>query len=114
MIRGIVICFVVILILNFLTPFWWWIMVVPCIYGIVRAHSGKKAFFVGMTSAGLVWLLGSLYYILTSAGIIAQRVATMMNIGSPYVLIVATTVIAMLASGCAGTSGYVVKKALRT
>jgi len=113
MIIGIIICLVVMLILQILTPFWWWIMVVPFVYGIVKAHACRKGFLVGMTSAGLLWLFGSLYYLFTSAGIIAQRVAVMMNLGSPLLLVVATTLVAALAGGFAGSSGYFLKKVFR-
>lgn len=101
------------LFLQLLTPFWWWIMMVPFLYGIVKARSGWKGFGVGMASAGLLWLFGSLYYWLTGGGTIAQRVAIMMKLGSPLLLIAAITLVAVLAGGFAGNSGYFLRTALR-
>ena len=103
---GIIICFIFILILQLLTPFWWWIMVVPFIYSFVRARSGWKGFQIGMLSAGLLWFLSSLYMYLTGSKIISTRIAQMFNIGIPWIMVILTTLIAALAAGFAGLAGY--------
>ena len=103
---GIVICIVAILVFEILTPFWWWIMVVPFVYSLLRARSGWGGFRVGMFSAGLLWLAGSVYMYFTGGRIIAGRVAQMFNLGISWLMILLTTVIAAVAAGFAGLAGY--------
>jgi hypothetical protein len=37
--------------LQFLTPFWWWIMIVPFAYGAAAGRSGWKALGTGFFAA---------------------------------------------------------------
>ena len=85
-------------------------MVVPFIFSMVRSRSGRDAFLVGSLSSGVIWFAVSLYYYLTGSQIIAQRVATMMGLGSSLILIVLTTLIALVAGGIAASAGYAVKR----
>ncbi len=110
---GVLICFFGILILQLATPFWWWIMAVPFVFAIFKARSGWDGFRTGMLSAGALWLLASLYYWLTGSGIIVSRVADMMGVGSPVVVLLATTLIAILAAGFSGTTGYFLRGAFK-
>lgn len=112
MIIGIIICLATIFILQLLTPFWWWIIVIPFIYGVIKSESGLKGFGVGMISTGLLWLFGSLYYFLSGSSLIAKRVSIMMKLGHPLLLILITTLLAFLVGGFSGSSGYFLKRAL--
>ena len=102
------------LILQLLTPFWWWIMVVPFFFGFVNGRSGWRSFRLGMMSAGLLWFFAALYELLTASKIIAMRVAEMLSVGSPWFLLVVTTLIAMLTAGAAGSTGYFLRALLRS
>jgi hypothetical protein len=102
-------CFVVMLLLHILTPWWWWIMIVPFIFGVVRAKSGWYAFLLGISSAGLLWLISSTYYYFTGSMIIAHRVTAMVGLGSPLLLIILTSGIAALAGGVACSAGFAIR-----
>ena len=110
---NILICFIIMLILQLIIPFWFWIMIVPFGYNIVRPSSGWMRFGIGAVSAGLLWLLGSLYHWLSAGEFIVQRVAIMIKFDSPWILIAAATLIAVLAGGFAGSSGCLFRSALR-
>lgn len=98
------------LVLELLTPFWWWIMAVPFVYGAAAAPKGGKAFLAGFISAGLLWLGGALYFYLTGSGLIAARVAAMFKVGDARLLMLAAGLVAALAAGLAGYAGYAVKR----
>ena len=111
---GLLLCLVVLLALQLLTPFWWWIMVVPFVYALWRARSGWDGFLTGAGSAGLLWLGTALVLSLTSAQLVAPRVATMFNLGgAAWALVLITGLAAGLAAGAAGTAGYFVRAAVR-
>lgn len=92
-------------VLQFLLPFWWWIMAVPFVYGLISARSAGAHFFIGLLSAGLWWLAAGAYQLFTGGGMIAARVAQMLSAGSPYAALGLTVLFAMLAGGFAGAAG---------
>ena len=110
MIIGIIKCLAVTLVLQWLAPAWWWIMVVPFLWCLWKAESGWEGSIVGALSSGLLWLGGSLYYLNTSGAIIGQRVETATSLS---MVIVVTVVIAVVAGGLAGCSGGLLRAAFR-
>lgn len=104
-----ILSFLTLFILQVLTPFWWWILVVPFLNGLTLAGSSWRAAGAGMFSAGLLWFLGSLHLYLTHARWIISRISLLAEAPSPYLLIIAATVIAMVCGGFAGSSGYALK-----
>ena len=95
--------------LQFLTPFWWWIMIVPFAYGAAAARSGWKAFRTGFFAAGLLWLGSSLYLYLVGSGLIAARMARMFGLGKSWLMVFVTALIAAVAAGVSGYAGYAVR-----
>lgn len=112
MIVGILVCLVVTGILQVLTPYWWWIMVVPFGYCLFRGKSGGRSFVIGMTASGLLWLGGSLYFWLNGGELIAQRMAVTLQVGQPWLLVALTTVIALLSGGFAALCGHFLGRVL--
>jgi len=106
---AILVCLPAMLALQLLTPFWWWIMIVPFTYGAAAARSGGKALWTGFIAAGLLWLGTSLYLYLTGSGIIAARIAGMFGLGSSWLMVLATALIATVAAGVSGYAGYAVR-----
>ena len=109
---GFIFCFVAIGLLQWLTPYWWWIMVVPFIWTLMQGKSFRGSFLVGALSAGLLWLIAASWQWSRSAHIVADRVADMLTVGSSMTLIFLTFVFAFLAAGFAGGSGYLLQRAL--
>ncbi|MFQ5631755.1 MAG: hypothetical protein ACE5I1_23530 [bacterium] len=110
---GILLCLIAMFVLQVVTPYWWWIMVVPAIYALVAGRSGWQGFSTGMASAGLLWLGAGLFYLLTSSDIVAGRIAEMLRLGSGWAVLILTAVLAALAGGFAGSSGYLLKAAFK-
>jgi hypothetical protein len=99
-------------VLQVITPWWWWIMVVPFVISIIRAGSGRYAFWIGFLSGGLLWFVTSTYQYLTGSQIIARRVASMVGLGSSLLLIILTALIAAIAGGLAASAGYELRQIL--
>jgi hypothetical protein len=110
--RDVIICLVILVLLQILTPFWWWIILVPLVCGVLLAKTGWQAFRTGMLSAGLLWLAWSLYLMFSGSDIIAQRIAIMIGVNSTWLLVLMTALIAALSAGFSGSSGYFLRAAL--
>lgn len=108
--KGIAICFIVMLILQLATPFWWWIMLVPFLFGLLGAHSAWQGARTGIFSAGFLWLSAGLFYWLTASQIITARVAKMLGerfeVESVILVFALTTMVAALAGGASAATGF--------
>ncbi len=107
------ICFVLMLALQFATPFWWWIMAVPFVYGLWKSRSAWESARTGMISAGGLWLLMSLYQYGMDEQFVAARVGGMLGLPHGGLMIVLTTALAMMAAGVSASSGYLLSRVQR-
>jgi hypothetical protein len=110
--RDMIICLILLTLIQIFTPFWWWIIVVPIVCGILLAKSWWKGFRAGMLSAGLLWLGWSLYLMFSGSDIVAGRVAVMVGVNSPWLLVFVTAVLAALTAGISGGTGYLLRTVL--
>jgi hypothetical protein len=106
---GVVLCLLVMLVLQVLTPYWWWVMIVPFACGAAAAKSGWRAMRTGFIAAGLLWLGGGVYFYLTGSRIIAGRMAGMFGLGQSWLMIPATALIAAVAAALSGYAGFAVR-----
>lgn len=108
--KGFVFCFAVMLILQLATPFWWWVMLVPFLFGMLGATSAWQGARTGMLSAGLLWLSAGLFYWLTASQIITARVAKMLGerfeVESVVLVFALTALVAALAGGASAATGF--------
>jgi len=102
-------CLLVMLVLQVLTPFWWWVMIVPFAYGAAVAKSGWKAVRTGFLSAGLLWLGSSLYFFLTGSQTVTERMAKMFGLGASWLMILVTALVAGIAAAFSGYAGFAVR-----
>lgn len=102
--------FLLLLLMQILSPYWWWIVVLPFVYGALFLGSGWLGFRTGMLGAGLLWLLAALLLWSTRSRIIAQRVASLLRVGSPLFLVLITGFLAAVVGGIAGTAGVMMRK----
>ncbi|OGD24506.1 MAG: hypothetical protein A2Y56_15680 [Candidatus Aminicenantes bacterium RBG_13_63_10] len=109
---AVIVCLGIMLILQVLTPFWWWIMLVPFAYGAAAARSGRRALWTGFLSAGLLWLGAGLHFYFSGSRIIAGRMARMIGLGRPWLLVAAAALVAALAAAVSGYAGWAVRSAL--
>ncbi|MDW7759071.1 MAG: hypothetical protein SCM96_00340 [Acidobacteriota bacterium] len=110
---AILICLSVILVLQLLTPFWWWVMIVPFVFGASSARSGWAAFRTGFAAAGLLWLGAAGFHYLFGSRIIAGRMAEMIGLGKAGFMMAATALVAAGAAGAAALAGYAVRTLFR-
>lgn len=109
MIVDLILCLAIMLVLQLLTPHWWWIMAVPLLYGLIKADSGAKAFLVGMAASGLLWLGASYYFWKSGGELIADRMAAVLGIEQVGYLVAATAALALLSGGFAAGAGFYLK-----
>jgi hypothetical protein len=107
------VCLLVMLALQVLTPFWWWVMIVPFAYGAAVATGGWRAVRTGLFSAGLLWLGAGTYFYLTGSHLITTRMARMFGLGRSWPMIAATALVAALAAGLSGYAGLAVRRLFR-
>jgi hypothetical protein len=100
------------LVLQVVTPYWWWLAVVPFPFGLL-ARSGWNAARTGLFSGGLLWLAGSLFFYFTRSRIIAARMAHMFGMRESWLMIIATCIVAAITSGISAYAGYSVRTIFR-
>ncbi len=82
---------------------------VPFFYGFLAAKKAWPAFRTGMFAAGLLWLIWSLYYLITGGDIIATRIAVMFGLKYSWMMLVMTLLFAALVTGLSGWAGYLLR-----
>ncbi len=109
---AVLICFLLMLTLHLATPFWWWIMTVPFLFGLIKSRSARESLKVGTASAGMLWFFMGLYQWATASQQASDRVLAMMGAGANGAwLLIATTLLALLAAAISGLSGHACKAA---
>ncbi|WP_192822876.1 hypothetical protein [Rufibacter sp. LB8] len=107
--------FLLILLLSLIAQLflpWWTIAIICFALAFWKAQHGGKAFLAGFAGIGLTWLGAALYWHIISDGILSERVATMLFVNSPWLLIIATVVIGGFTGGLSAVSGFLVRRAL--
>jgi len=91
----------------------WWI-IVPVAFGLSlwRGSSARQAFLSGFIAIFVLWLAGALIPNIRNESLLATKVAEMLFIYSPVLLLVLTAFIGGLVGGLAAWSGYCWKQAL--
>ncbi|NUO80674.1 hypothetical protein HUU05_11390 [candidate division KSB1 bacterium] len=107
---AIIACFALMLALQLVTPFWWWIMAVPFVYGVWKSRSAWDSARVGMISAASLWLLTSVYQWWFGGREIAERMGAMLGVPQGGLMILITALLAALTAGAVGSSGYALQK----
>lgn len=110
---SILVCLLAMLALQIITPYWWWVMIVPFAFGAALATGGWRAIRTGLLSAGLLWLGAGTYFYLTGSHLIATRMARMFGLGKSWPMIAATALVAALAAGFSGYAGFALQKLFR-
>lgn len=68
---------------------------------------------IGFFACGLAWFLQALYIDFANESILSTRIAEMMGVGSHWIILLATFLIAALAGGFATLTGYLIKAVLK-
>jgi len=107
--------FLLILLLSLVAQFFlpWWSLALVC-FGLAawKARHGGHAFLVGFGAIALTWLGAALFWHLSTQGILSHRVAAMLTVNSPWILMTVTVVLGGLVGGLSAMSGFYVRRAL--
>ncbi len=93
---------------------WWTAAVSAFIVMAVYPNSGFRSFLSGFLGVGLVWLFASIYFSATTGHILTEKVADLMQLGRPGVLIVVTAFVGAVIGGMAAMSGSQLNRFLKT
>ena len=110
MIGATLIGIIVLGVLQFFTSAWWWVIVVPLFAGALCRGSMTKATLLGSFISGSLWTLIALRQFLGSADIVAEKIATMIGIGQPILLVVITGVLGFLLGAISANTGNAIKR----
>ena len=91
----------------FLSPIsvWWTAMVVAFIVCYVSPSSGLNAFIAGFLGVGLVWMGHAWNIDVTNQSAFSSKIAEIMGVGEPILLVFASGLAGGLAGGFASISG---------
>ncbi|MCC5942694.1 MAG: hypothetical protein JJU37_14225 [Balneolaceae bacterium] len=104
--------FLAILILSWVGTLFlpWWILFIPAFFfGVWMIENGFAAFTIGFTGAGFAWFLQALYIHIANGAIVTTRIAEMMGVGSPWLILVLTFLVGGLPGAIGALTGYLLK-----
>lgn len=92
---------------------WWGVLIPTFIIGIWFLNGSFTAFMTGFLGAGFAWFFQSLYVHIGNDGILSGRIAEMMGVGSPWIVLLITFVVGAVAGGVGALTGYLLKVNLK-
>lgn len=90
--------------LNLFLP-WWCIAIPGLIFGYLFKENAAISFVWGFLALFLLWGGQSLYVHIANDGILSGRIADMLGVGSPLVVVLITAVLGGAVSGLATMTG---------
>ncbi len=90
--------------LNLILP-WWSIAIPGLIFGYQFKKSAWLSFGLGFLALFLLWGGQAVYIHFSNDGIMSTRIAELLGVGSPYLVILITGVLGGLVSGIATLTG---------
>lgn len=88
---------------------WWSIAIPGLVFGYQFEKNKWASFGWGFLALFLLWGGQALYIHIANDGILSTRIATMLGVGSPYIVILVTGVIGGLVSGLATLTGRLLR-----
>lgn len=96
-------------ILNLFLP-WWSIAIPGLIMGYLYKEKATASFLWGFLALFLLWGGQALYIHIKNDGIISSRIADMLGVGSPLIVVLITAVLGGFISGLATMTGSLVNQ----
>lgn len=84
---------------------WWSLVLVAFIFGIISNLGNMQAFMSGLLGIGLVWLLLAFFIDNTTQSILSEKIAPVLKLSSPAMLLVITFAVGGLTGAFAMLSG---------
>jgi len=88
---------------------WWGVFIPAIIFGAWLLNRSLTAFITGFLAVGLAWFLHALFIHFANDGILSTRIADMMGVGSPWVVLLITFLIGGIPGGLGTLAGYLFK-----
>ncbi|HET8865330.1 MAG TPA: hypothetical protein VFM80_06490 [Gracilimonas sp.] len=98
--------------LNLFLP-WWSIAIPGLIFGYLLNEKALLSFSLGFLALFLLWGGQALYIHIANDAILSSRIAEMLSLGSPILVILITGILGGLISGLATLTGALVKQTPR-
>lgn len=95
--------------LNLFLP-WWSIAIPGLLFGFTHRKKALASFGWGFLALFILWGGQALYIHLSNDGLLSGRIAEMLGVGSPYLIILITAIIGGLVSGVATMTGALANK----
>lgn len=95
--------------LNLFLP-WWSIAIPGLIFGYGFNHQPIPSFGWGFLALFLLWGGQALYIHFANDGILSSRIAEMLSVGSPLLVVLITGILGGLVSGLATLTGSLLKE----
>lgn len=92
---------------------WWAILLPTILFGAWFMEKGSTAFLIGSTAGGLAWFIQALHIHIANEGILSSRIAEMLQVGSPWIILLITFLIGGILGGFGSLFGYQLKKSTR-
>ncbi|MBX2845031.1 MAG: hypothetical protein KTR13_02370 [Saprospiraceae bacterium] len=86
-------------------PFWGWVMIVPTLIASAMAKKISSSFVQSFIAGLLVWGGSALFLMLTKSRFIAPKMAEVLYVKSPWLLLFATGLLGALLAGLGGALG---------
>ncbi len=99
-------------ILNLFLP-WWSIAIPGLLFGYLFNKKGWTSFSLGFLALFLLWGGQALYIHFANNAILSTRIAEMLSVGSPFLVVLITGLLGGLVSGLATLTGSLVKETPR-
>lgn len=89
---------------NLILP-WWSIAIPGLIFGFQFKKKGRESFGWGFLALFLLWGGQALYIHVANDGILSTRIAEMLGVGNPFLVILITGILGGVVSGFASLTG---------
>lgn len=106
------------LVLVFFTWFFnlflgWWATIVPALLiGAWLFDRSQTALYIGFFAGGLAWLIQAFYVDMANDAILSTRIAEMMQVGSPWIVLLITFLVGGILTAVSALLGFQIKKVL--
>lgn len=109
--RPFIIIFIFTWFLNLFLP-WWSALLPAIIFGAWLLENSLSAFITGLTAGGFAWFAQAFYIHIANDAILSTRVAEMLQLGSPWFVLLFTFLIGGILAGFGTLFGYQLKAVL--
>jgi len=111
MMRSFIAIFIFTWLLNLFMP-WWSALIPAMVFGAWFIENSLSAFLIGFTAGGFAWFVQALYIHIANDAILSTRVAEMLQLGSPWFVLLLTFLIGGILAGIGTLFGYQLKVVL--